>query len=100
MLGAPTVESESIEISAEDLALRCQEGCLESFEKLVDQFERRIVNFLNKMVNSRQDAEDLAQDTFVKAYKNIHRFDPKSQASHRIRKKRLTPGDLRCLIGV
>jgi RNA polymerase sigma-70 factor, ECF subfamily len=77
MLGAPTVESESIEISAEDLALRCQEGCLESFEKLVDQFERRIVNFLNKMVNSRQDAEDLAQDTFVKAYKNIHRFDPK-----------------------
>ena len=77
MIESPSVESESIEISAEDLALRCQGGCLESFEKLVDQFEQRIVNFLNKMVNSRQDAEDLAQDTFVKAYKNIHRFDPK-----------------------
>ena len=77
MLEAPTVDSESINVSAEELALRCQDGCLESFEKLVDQFEARIVNFLVKMVNSRHDAEDLAQDTFVKAYKNIHRFDPK-----------------------
>lgn len=74
---APSVDSQNIELSAEDLALRCQDGCLESFEALVDQFEQRIVNFLNKMVRSRQDAEDLAQDTFVKAYKNIHRFDPK-----------------------
>lgn len=77
MLEAPPVDSEQIELSAEELALRCQNGCLQSFERLVDQFELRIVNFLNKMVGSRQDAEDLAQDTFVKAYKNIHRFDPK-----------------------
>ncbi|MCS1412017.1 MAG: ECF RNA polymerase sigma factor SigW [Verrucomicrobia subdivision 3 bacterium] len=77
MLKEPVVESKPIEISAEELALRCQEGCLESFEQLVGQFEQRIVNFLNKMVNSRQDAEDLTQDTFVKAYKNIHRFNPK-----------------------
>lgn len=77
MIEAPTVDSPSINVSAEELALRCQDGCLESFEKLVDQFEARIVNFLVKMVNSRHDAEDLAQDTFVKAYKNIHRFDPK-----------------------
>ncbi len=76
-LEAPSVDSQNIELSAEELALRCQDGCLESFETLVDQFEQRIVNFLNKMVRSRQDAEDLAQDTFVKAYKNIHRFDPK-----------------------
>ena len=77
MLEAPPVEPKQAQISAEDLAIRCQEGCLESFELLVEQFEQRIVNFLNKMVSSRQDAEDLAQDTFVKAYKNIHRFDPK-----------------------
>ncbi len=77
MLEAPSVDTEHQEMSAEDLALQCQDGCLESFESLVALFEQRIVNFLNKMVRSRQDAEDLAQDTFVKAYKNIHRFDPK-----------------------
>ncbi len=77
MIETPTVDSKPIEVSAEELARRCQDGCLDSFEQLVAQFEQRIVNFLNKMVSSRHDAEDLAQDTFVKAYKNIHRFDPK-----------------------
>ena len=64
------------EISAEELALQCQKGCRESFEQLVRRFERRVLRFLDTMVNNRQDAEDLAQDTFVKAYKSIHRFNP------------------------
>lgn len=64
------------EISAEELALQCQKGCRESFEQLVRRFEQRVLRFLDTMVNNRQDAEDLAQDTFVKAYKNIHRFKP------------------------
>ncbi len=76
MLEAPSADPKPVELSAEELALRCQEGCLESFEHLVHQFEQRIVNFLNKMLGCRQDAEDLAQETFIKAYKNIHRFDP------------------------
>lgn len=64
------------EISAEELALQCQRGCRESFERLVCRFEQRVLRFLDSMANNRQDAEDLAQDTFVKAYKNIHRFNP------------------------
>lgn len=69
-------ESGASEISAEELARQCQKGCRESFEQLVRRFEQRILRFLGAMVNNRQDAEDLAQDTFVKAYKNIHRFNP------------------------
>lgn len=64
------------EISAEELARQCQGGCRESFERLVRRFERQVLRFLGAMVNNRQDAEDLAQDTFVKAYKSIHRFNP------------------------
>ena len=43
---------------------------------LVRRFDQQVLRFLDTMVNNRQDAEDLAQDTFVKAYKNIHRFNP------------------------
>ena len=69
-------ESGAGEISAEELARQCQDGCRESFERLVRRFDRRVLHFLGAMVNNRQDAEDLAQDTFVKAYKSIHRFNP------------------------
>lgn len=64
------------EISAEELARQCQKGCRESFERLVRRFDQPVLRFLDTMVNNRQDAEDLAQDTFVKAYKSIHRFNP------------------------
>lgn len=68
--------SSANKISAEELAIQCQKGCRESFEQLVRRFERRVLRFLDTMVNNRQDAEDLAQDTFIKAYKSIHRFNP------------------------
>ncbi|MBI4658020.1 MAG: RNA polymerase sigma factor [Verrucomicrobia bacterium] len=64
------------EPSPEQLAERCKAGCSSSFECLVDQFEGRIFNFLYQLTRNRQDAEDLAQETFVKAYRNIHRYEP------------------------
>ncbi len=63
------------EASAEQLASQCQTGCREAFELLVAQFESRIFNFLCHLVPNRHDAEDLTQDTFLKAYQNIHRYD-------------------------
>ena len=74
-------ESGAGEISAEELARQCQNGCRESFERLVRRFERRVLRFLSAMVNNRQDAEDLAQDTFLKVYKSIHRFNPEYKFS-------------------
>ncbi|MBI2950097.1 MAG: RNA polymerase sigma factor [Verrucomicrobia bacterium] len=62
--------------SPEQLAEQCQAGCRSAFEKLVGQFEGRIFNFLLRLTGNRHDAEDLTQDTFVKAYRNIHRYQP------------------------
>jgi RNA polymerase sigma-70 factor (ECF subfamily) len=60
----------------EELALRCQRGSLESFEQLVALYERQIFNFLRQRTRSEQDAEDLTQETFVKAYRSLHRYRP------------------------
>lgn len=65
-------------ISAEEAALvrAAAGGSSRAFETLVNQHSRRVFNFLNQMTRHRQDAEDLTQRTFIKAYHNLARFDP------------------------
>lgn len=50
-------------------------GDAHAFEQLVHLYHRRVLNFLYQMTRQRQDAEDLAQQTFVKAFLHIHRVD-------------------------
>src|SRR4051812_13315821 len=46
-----------------------------AFEAIVNLHSRRVFNFVYQMTRQRQDAEDLTQQTFIKAFRNIHRFD-------------------------
>jgi RNA polymerase sigma-70 factor (ECF subfamily) len=63
------------QLSPEQLALKCQAGCRDSFEQLVELFEERIFNYLCQRLENRHDAEDVTQETFVKAYRGIQRYD-------------------------
>jgi len=46
-----------------------------AFDEIVRRHSRRVFNFLHQFARHRQDAEDLTQQTFLKAYQNLHRFD-------------------------
>lgn len=46
-----------------------------AFEEIVRRHSRRVYNFLHQFTRHHQDAEDLTQQTFLKAYQNLHRFD-------------------------
>src|SRR5688572_3528747 len=61
----------------EDLAARASEGCRASFEALIAHFEKRIFGDLYQLTRNQHDAEDLTQVTFLKAYRNIHRYHSK-----------------------
>jgi RNA polymerase sigma factor (sigma-70 family) len=50
-------------------------GEVEAFAALVDRHQGRIVSHLARLAGP-SDAEDLAQDTFVRAYQALARFDP------------------------
>lgn len=50
-------------------------GEVDAFAALVDRHQGRIVSHLTRLVG-RNDAEDLTQDTFVRAYQALDRFDP------------------------
>ena len=62
------------DLTAEELALRSQAGSRAAFAELVERHSAGLFNFLNYKTNSPHDTEDLVQDTFVKAYENIHRY--------------------------
>ena len=59
-----------------DLALR---GDTDSFGRLVERWRSRVFGFIFRFTGNREDARDLTQDTFTKAYQNLNRLtDPAS----------------------
>lgn len=60
----------------EFLALRAQNGDLGAFDSLVVRYHRAIINFVNRNINDYARAEELAQEVFVRCFRNIGRFDP------------------------
>ena len=57
-----------------DLVKRCQKGDSAAFDELVTRYRTRVFGMIYNMVHSEQDAWDLAQDSFFKAWKSINRF--------------------------
>jgi RNA polymerase sigma-70 factor (ECF subfamily) len=66
------------DVSELDLVRRCQAGDTEAFGELVTRYRTRVFSMIYNMVRSEQDAWDLAQDSFVKAWKSIRRFRGRS----------------------
>src|SRR5216117_1700421 len=62
------------DVSELDLVRRCQAGDTEAFDELVTRYRTRVFGMIYNMIHSEQDAWDLAQDSFVKAWKSIKRF--------------------------
>jgi RNA polymerase sigma-70 factor, ECF subfamily len=63
-----------VDVSELDLVKQCQAGQTEAFDQLVNRYRSRVFAMIYNMVHNEQDAWDLAQDSFVKAWKSINRF--------------------------
>src|SRR5438270_11220315 len=66
------------DVSELDLVKQCQAGDSEAFDELVVRYRNRVFGMIYNMVHNEQDAWDLDQDSFVKAWKSINRFRGKS----------------------
>src|SRR4051812_49181533 len=58
--------------SHEDLIARARRGDEEAFRLIFERFTRPVISFIFYLVNRRDVAEELAQETFVRAYSNLH----------------------------
>ncbi len=57
--------------------LQAQQGSDEAFTNLVDAYQKHVYNLCYRMLGEPQSAEDAAQETFLRAYQHLHRYDQK-----------------------
>jgi len=50
-------------------------GGVEAYNLLVSRWEKRVYNYLLRITSNREDALDLTQDVFLKAYQNLRKLD-------------------------
>ncbi|MDH4222078.1 MAG: sigma-70 family RNA polymerase sigma factor [candidate division Zixibacteria bacterium] len=75
------------EESVKELILRFKRGEEKAFNELVNLYKKGIFNLVLRMVRNREDAMDLTQEVFVKAYRSLDDFRGDSSFStwlHRI----------------
>ncbi len=65
----------------EELVRSVLAGDRERFAELVRRYQTRLVNYLFRMVRNADDAQDLAQEVFVRVYQALDRFDPQYRFS-------------------
>lgn len=63
------------ELTDEEIARRVQAGEADVFGMLVARYQAKLMRYARKFLSDRDDAEDIVQDVFIKAYSNIQSFD-------------------------
>jgi RNA polymerase sigma-70 factor (ECF subfamily) len=63
------------EVEDRDLIAKARRGEVEPYNLLVSRWEKRVFNYLLRLVSNREDALDLSQDVFLKAYQNLPKLD-------------------------
>lgn len=71
----PVERHELATLEDADLVSRYLHGERFAFQELVGRYQDRLLNFIYRTINDRDRAEDLVQETFVRVYRHLHRFD-------------------------
>ncbi len=64
-----------------DLIAAVLEGDQEKFSELVNRYQGRLVNYLYRLLRDYGEANDLAQEVFLKVYRALDRYNPKYKFS-------------------
>src|SRR5205809_6012310 len=77
----PPIQSKGTEAVTEELALvqAAKRGDISAFEQLVKRYDRNVFRIAQHITQNREDAEDVVQDAFLKAYQNLESFQEQSK---------------------
>lgn len=65
----------------EQIVAQFQNGDRSKFDELIDRYQTTVFRTCFRYLGHKQDAEDTAQEVFVKAYQALHRFQPNAKFS-------------------
>ena len=63
------------DLTDSEVVARYLEGERTAFTELVERYHARLLNFVYRTTGDRERAEDLVQETFIRVYRHLHRFD-------------------------
>ena len=66
----------STQLTDAELVAAILKGEQELFSDLVQRYQGRLVNYLYRLLRNASEAEDLAQEVFLKLYRALDRYDP------------------------
>jgi RNA polymerase sigma-70 factor (ECF subfamily) len=58
-----------------DLIRRCLDNDQEAYSQLLGRYRRQVLGLVWRMVNNKDEAQDLAQEAFIRAFRSLHTFD-------------------------
>ena len=64
-----------------ELVLACAEGDKASFGEIVMRYKNLVYSVVLRMVSDKEEANDLAQDVFIKLYRNLEKYQPEYKFS-------------------
>jgi RNA polymerase sigma-70 factor, ECF subfamily len=53
---------------------QCKQGSISAFDTLVERYEKRVFNFAYRMAGNYDDANDVAQEAFIRVFNSINTF--------------------------
>jgi RNA polymerase sigma-70 factor, ECF subfamily len=68
-------------VSDHELVARAQQGSEKAYRELLGRYQRPVFSIIYRMIRDREQAEDLAQETFVRVFNHIDRYDPRYKFS-------------------
>lgn len=75
------MEGLDLELTDEELAEKAQKGNIDAFTSLVRRYEKKMLRYVTGVLGQMADAEDVVQEVFLKAYRNMRSFDVKRKFS-------------------
>ena len=69
-----TAEAGHAQLTDQQVIQRAQAGDRAAFEELVHRYDRDVLRLALNLLHSPEDARDVYQETFLKIYRNLHRF--------------------------
>ncbi|MFL3050610.1 MAG: sigma-70 family RNA polymerase sigma factor [Candidatus Neomarinimicrobiota bacterium] len=73
--------SDNIKYSDKELILRFQQGDELAYVELVNRYRNRLINFVFRFVGTKEESEDIVQDTFVKLFEKKDYYRPINEFS-------------------
>ena len=61
-------------MSDEELVKKVKNGDVDAFEQIITKYEKKIFGLIYNMLRNENEIEDVAQEVFIKVYKNLDKF--------------------------